>query len=1427
VSLPKIPPMPDEAETPALQSPPQSQPPGKRGGSRLRRFFFRHVPLTILGGMILFALFAVVAYFIASSARFENAVRQRLIAALEDATGGRAEIASFHWRLLDLEAEADGIVIHGLEDPGDVPYAQIDRLRARISIIGVFTPRIRLRDLEIASPRLHLIVYPDGSTNQPVPRKAQNSNKQEMTQLFKLQASHVAVEQGSVHYENRAASFDYQNRYVPLDFEADDLSMVMHYVGATWKQPERYRIDAEAANLDLARSAPHSKMLPVHGDLKATVDLERTRLLLRSLRITAHRADAADHMLNVTGELDDFSHPRWQGRVLGDLDLRLLDPVLGYPDVPEGIAHLDLAAGGQAQSFRIDGGLHIDGGTYNAVGIHATGITLDAKIHGDPDQVTISQIVARLRQGGQIEGSIDLHPWLPGAPPAVVSRGKGGRNEPPPDRNVLVRQPVVMIPVNGKVSANFKGVAIDSVMDMVAAPQYQRLGIDAELNGPATAKWTNGDGGNTAVTALFSLSPSSRAPQGEVPANGTIDGTYTQRDGLVDLRKLEIRLPGSQLEAHGKLGAYPLSRPSELNLDFHSNNLAEFDGTLRSLGLRRNGRAGTAALPVSLGGQVDFHGTWAGSMVKPQLAGTLKATQLSVEMPAPRNAGGPPQYVRLDSVQAQGSYSDSQIAILHAELLHGKSKLDLDGTLSASGAGFDGESAVHARIDGTNVDAADIVPILAAETGQALPVAGIFNTQLQMDGPLHVPSGSGSLQMEKGTVFGEQIAHLHMQGAVAGEEFKLTSATVNDAGGTLSAAGSYDFKGKRFQVEGHADGIDITKVGWVHQHNLDAVGKLTMSLSGSGTIAEPRLEGRATVSALRLGGQQFGTLELTAHTTGHSLDYTANTQFTGAELAVRGTTQMEGEYATNAQLEFSHFDIGALLTMEHLEAFRGESALAGTLTVTGPLAHPEQLRGEARLNELAVTIAGVQLKSEGGAHATLENSRVQLDPMHITGTDTDLRVHGDLALKGTQQLDLAAGGSINLKLAETLDPDLTASGTTTFQVEAHGPLQHPGLQGTVNFEDGALSFGDLPNGLSQLHGSLQFTQNRLEVRSLTAVSGGGQLNVAGFLAYERGIYADLSVTGKGVRIRYPQGVTSLADSNFRLQGSQSNLLLSGDVMITRFTVSPDLDLAALASQANSAVQAVAPPDALSNHIRLDVHISSSPQLNFQNAFAKLAGDVDVHLRGTAANPSLLGRISITQGSAMIAGTRYELQRGDITFTNPVRIEPVLDMSATAHIEDYDVTLGLNGPPQKMSVTYRSDPPMPEADVLSLLALGHTSNQQRLYTQQQQQSISNPTDALLGGALNATVSSRVQKLFGAGSVKLDPNYLGAFGNSTSRITVSEQLGRNVTLTYATDVNTTSQQLLQAEVAINRHVSVVVARDESGVFSMVIKATRRYR
>ncbi len=86
---------------------------------------------------------------------------------------------------------------------------------------------------------------------------------------------------------------------------------------------------------------------------------------------------------------------------------------------------------------------------------------------------------------------------------------------------------------------------------------------------------------------------------------------------------------------------------------------------------------------------------------------------------------------------------------------------------------------------------------------------------------------------------------------------------------------------------------------------------------------------------------------------------------------------------------------------------------------------------------------------------------------------------------------------------------------------------------------------------------------------------------------------------------------------------------------------------------------------------------------------------------------------------------------------------------------------------------------------------------------------------------------MQKLFGGGSVKIDPTYVGSVGSSSARITVQQNISRNVQVTYATNVNATAQQLIQAQVDITQSVSVLAVRDESGVFSMVLKVHKRYR
>lgn len=1390
--------------------------------SRMRRFLLRHLPFTAAALVVLTLATAGGLLLWLNSSGFEQLVRRHLIAMIEDASGCRVEIGAFHLRPLQLEAEADGLVLHGLEDAGEQPLATVPRVRLSLSLLNLLSPKVRLRLLDLEQPAVHLIVYPDGSTNQPAPRVRTKSNRSTLDRLFDLKAGRFTLREGTLRYEDRASSFDFENRYLPLAFAADDLSLRVSYQPAHRGAPESYRLELGATDMSLARTLPKVDFKPVHGYVQAVVDFERNAAQLRWMRITARGPDRMTHWIDLSGQVTNFSHPRWQAHLSGELDLRLIDPVTGFPRTPEGLARLDLTASGEKGGYKLEGPVHLDRAAYIGNGVRATGLGLDARVHAGPKRLLIDTVVVRLRQGGTLTGSVDLAPWLTPALPIAAPVRTANRNIAPP------HPPLPDIPMNGRVAAEFKNVSLDAVLDMVSLPPFQRLGFNALLNGPVLATWSNGDDNSIKVDARFGLSPSAHGVAGAVPASGVIDATYAQRTGKVDLRKLELYTPSSFIAAHGDLGAYPMASPSTLAVDFRTRNLGEFDTVLRDLGVKRGGKQGVAALPMALTGEAEAHANWSGSLVAPKLDGVLKASGLSFAMPALAGAEktAQPRFVHLDAIDLKGSYAPTHIAVEQAQITRGNAHLSASGTLDATPGrlpAFDENAQLHLRVESTRLKMEGLQPLL----GRPLPVTGLLSAAISADGPLHAPNASGWAELSAGSIYGEPVSRLRIEGNAVGRSVHLRTIALATPAGNAAGTGSYDFGAKSFTVDAHGADIDLSRLRVMHDKGWPIAGRLGFALHGGGALQTPVLDLDATVGALALSGQPLGAMRANAHLEHRVVHYDVSSHFDGTQLHAEGQTGFDSGYPTTAQMEFSGFDIGTLLRLRHVQSLSGTSSLSGTATLSGPLARADALRGEVRLRALSATLGGMHLRSENGLHALLGGGFLHLDPIHIEGEGTDLYAQGSLALKGARQMDVAAHGTVNLKLIESLDPALTASGLTHFQLTARGPMARPTLEGRVELDNGALTMEKVPNGINQLRGTLVFNQNRLEVKSLTATSGGGQISLGGALTFQNGLYANLTATGKGIRIRYPQGISSQTDLSLHLQGPRSNLQLAGDVLITRFTASQDFDLASLAAQSSVAH---APPaaDAFSRRVRLDVHIASSPQLNFQNAFAKLSGDVDLRLRGTAATPTLLGRISITEGSARIAGTRYDLQRGEISFNNPVRIEPSIDLNASARVEDYDISLGLHGTPAKMSISYRSDPPMPEADVVALLALGRTENQQRLYTQQQQQQHSTQTtDALLGGALNATVSSRLQKLFGAGSVKVDPNYMGQLGNVTSRVIVQEQLGRNLTMTYATNVSTTSQQLLQAEVAINRHLSVVLARDESGVFSMVIKNTRRYR
>jgi translocation and assembly module TamB len=1412
----------------------------KKGATRVERSLVRRF-LVIAGwlsgstGLTVIAA-TIALYLWASSAAFENTVRQRVIAEIEDATGGRVEIAGFHWELLHLRVEATGITIHGLEGANEAPYAHIDRLKAEAGVLGLFTmgvsPRVVLHSVEVDGPEYHLIVYSDGTTNQPHPRHPPKPGKPAMDTLFDLRVGLLTVRRGEIQIANRK---------LPLDFVARDASAELAWLTTMGGKPEGpgaengvYRISFGLSDLNFAQGIFASKVKAMQGRLDASALLGRNEIELEQLRLVS-----MDQTLALKGNLKDFAHPVWQGAVDGRVDLRVLAPSAGFDLIRSGVVTVHGTVAGRGGEFQSQGNVATGEVHYQdpVADVHVRSLTANFKATGD--QLLVSDVRAPLAQGGEVDGEFFFDQWLVDTP--------GGTDKAKLEYQRSHKGPM---PAKARVRATLKSVTLDTVLDMLAGRQYRRLGMDAVISGPATADWS-GMATDLAIGGQLALTPSAKPVAGEAPVTGFVDGVYHGELGTVDVHKLDVRLPNSSVEGSGSLGVFPIDRASAISLDVQSSDLSEFDAVLRSLELKNGSRIGTAALPARLGGagkgaagpaasgqvaaglsgQMQFHGQLSNGWLTPRVEGHLSATNVGIEIPA-GDSDAEPRFVSWDSLDVDGVYTPASIAIRHGVLRRGQASMTVDGRIDSSnpnfsladrGAEFDEHSTVLVHAEAQQFPVEELLPL----AGVTAPVTGKLNAKVNFQGPIDGISGSGTVDLAKATMYGEAVDRVHATGSMAGQQLKIASLTAERGAGRVSATGNYDFSKKVFQVDARGTAIEVGDFAATRQSGIAIAGKLGFTMIGSGTLDDPRLTTHATMSGMTIAGDAVADLLLTATTEKRVVRYDLSSHQTAGDFSAHGETALTGDYPTQAKLQFGKFDIGAMLKLLHVTGISGKSDLEGTAQIAGPLAHPEKMSGEASLGEVALEVEGVHLKSHGPVHAALAGGLARLDPVEITGEDTDLKLGGTLNLNGKQQLDLKASGSVNLRLAESLDPDLISSGVTSFEMEAHGPLLDPILQGKVEFKNVALALQDFPNGLSQIQGTLEFIQNRLEVRKLTAMSGGGQLSVGGYIGFQRGLYADLTATGKGIRLRYPQGISSLADASLHLQGPQNNLLLSGNVVVTRFAINSELDVAGLASQATG-VQPVISPDAPSNHIRLDVWLTSAPQLNFQNAYAKLAGDVDLHLRGTIASPSLLGRISLTEGSASIGGTRYELQRGDITFSNPVRIQPNIDLDATARVEDYDITLGLHGTTDKLNVTYRSEPPLPEADVIALLAQGRTQDEQQATTQQQQQAGDNPTtELLLGGALNATVSNRVQRLFGSGAVKVDPNFIGTIGNSSARVTVVEQIGNNVTFTFASNVNTTAQQLIQAEIAVNRHVSLLLTQDESGIFSMVFKIRRRFK
>jgi translocation and assembly module TamB len=256
------------------------------------------------------------------------------------------------------------------------------------------------------------------------------------------------------------------------------------------------------------------------------------------------------------------------------------------------------------------------------------------------------------------------------------------------------------------------------------------------------------------------------------------------------------------------------------------------------------------------------------------------------------------------------------------------------------------------------------------------------------------------------------------------------------------------------------------------------------------------------------------------------------------------------------------------------------------------------------------------------------------------------------------------------------------------------------------------------------------------------------------------------------------------------------------------------------------------PSAYVRGIQSDVRIDTAQNLEVLTSLTRdIQAEANLRLRGNVDRPILLGNVSVTEGEIDFFGNKYRINRGELNFNNPAKIEPVVNMDLETRVRGITVDITFAGPLNKLSFSYRSDPPLDSAQIIALLAVGREPVGLGALASSQAMTnssyLATGTNAILQQAITAPVSGRLQRFFGVSHIKIDPQLTDITSVPQARLTFEQQISKDITLTYITNLSRTSEQVIRVEWDLSRRWSVVAVRDENGLFGMDLQYRKRFK
>jgi hypothetical protein len=215
--------------------------------------------------------------------------------------------------------------------------------------------------------------------------------------------------------------------------------------------------------------------------------------------------------------------------------------------------------------------------------------------------------------------------------------------------------------------------------------------------------------------------------------------------------------------------------------------------------------------------------------------------------------------------------------------------------------------------------------------------------------------------------------------------------------------------------------------------------------------------------------------------------------------------------------------------------------------------------------------------------------------------------------------------------------------------------------------------------------------------------------------------------------------------------------------------------------------------------KFDVALKTKDPFLIRGSLANGGALVDLHLSGTGLRPLLEGQVRLENVEATLPFSRLEVQYGFLYFDPSDPLNPKLDLHGSSVIRDYTIHVYVFGRSLSPEAVFTSEPPLPQEEIISLLATGTT-----------RQELTGNNNVLAGRAALLLFQQLYRKMFKKGE---SPNSTSVF----DRLDVD----------FGQVDPRTGQQTATARFKLNQQIVLVGDIEVGGDFRGMVKYLIRFR